>query len=423
MKPACAFLLVLASLAPGTGCRNAAGERLTLWEYWRSRGNAGQKDESRRASDDGLAGSSSEADVDATDVTGPPGDVGPRHVPSTDALTPSSNAIHSDALIVNDESISVSDVLEPILPTVERLSRELPPRTYYDRVGQLVRRQIIEAVAQHLIWRRAQASLDSKIEPQIDKAVDKMEKDRINREFGGSETKYGKYLAQRGKTRTEVRQRLRRSVIIDGYLREHLLPLVPPPRKQELLRYYREHGDEFCRPAQREMLLIDVPIAAFLDRRRPMTDTELESATAQARKTIQQAAEALKAGQPFEEVVVKYSRGVNKEKGGSWGLIGGPLRGRWAEPSKKLFEMTPGEISETIEAADSFFIVKVGRIEGGEVVSFSEAQPRISDTLRQERFADLRAEFLQEELEKSTIGSLDAFVTEILKSVPPPKGM
>ena len=426
MRIASTFLLVFASLALVVGCRNVAGKRVSMQEWWHSRQDSTQKgDEPHDEPGDcpaAVEGTGESATAQATPADHTP-DTSETTKPSaaTDVSSPSPNAIHSDVLIVNDDTISVDDILEPLLPKIEQLAAELPPDAYYPRVRELVRQQIVEAVAQHLIWRKAQGTLSENIEPQIEKAVGKMEKDRINREFDGSETRYTKYLAKHGKTRDEIRLRLRRSLLIDGYLRDNLLPLVASPRKQELMQYYNAHNNRFSKPAQREMLLIDVPIAAFVDRRRPITQTNMDEAAGQARQTIQDAAEALKAGETFEDIVKKYSHGVNKHKGGTWGFISQPLQGRWAEPSKRLFELKPSETSEIIESAKSFFLVKCGKVEGGDVVSFQEAQPQITNTLRQQRFGKLRGEFLQKELDQSTIGSLDAFVTEVLKEIPPPK--
>ena len=244
-----------------------------------------------------------------------------------------------------------------------------------------------------------------------------MEKERINREFGGSEAKYERYLTRQGRTRADTRDRLRRTVIIDSYLREHLLPLVQSPRKRELQQYYESHLADFSKPSRREMFLIEVPIASFIDRRRPVTDTDLSEATKQARKSIEDAAAALQAGEPFEAVARKYSLGVNKEAGGAWGFIESPLQGRWAAPSGRLFRLQADEVSEIIESEKCFFIVKAGQVETGGAISFQEAQPQIVEAMRQERFMKLRADFLQKELEQSTIGSLDAFVTEVLKGI------
>jgi len=334
------------------------------------------------------------------------------------------DAVAAPTLHVNDETISVADILEPLESRLDDVPRHLPPDLYYRKIADLVRMQIVEAVAQHLIWRKARQQITEELEPQLDKAVDKMEKDRINREFDGRETEYERYLAGHGRSREDVRQRLRRAMVIDSYLRERLLPLVAAPRKNELWDYYQSHPEEFSTPQRREMLLIDIPIAAYLDVRRPLTREDEARARQAARQDIDAAMRALRAGEPFEQVARKYSHGPNKDAGGNWGFITAPspgqapLQGHWEAPSRRLFELAEGQASEIIEAAKSFFIVKVGRIEGGGTKSFQDAQPEIAAILRQQRFNKLRADFLQRQLDESTIGSLEDFVAAVMKEIP-----
>ena len=346
-------------------------------------------------------------------------DAAEESAPPKPAASP--NAIHSDVLLINKETISVNDILEPISPELEKLSGEVAPNIYFGRATELIRQQIIEAVAQLLVWRKAQSTINEEMEKSLMKAVDKMEKDRINREFQGRETLYDKYLARHGKTRDQVRERLRKSIVIDSYLRERLLPLVPNPRKQELLSYYNANLGEFTRPGRREMFLIEVPISAFLKQQRSPGAGELQEATEKARAEIEAAAAALEAGEPFEEVAKRVSRGPNAQQGGAWGFIESPLKGRWEVPSKQLFQLKEGQTGTILEAAKSFFIVKAGKVENRQIMDFNEAQPQIANILKQRRFNKLRADFLQEELKQSTLGSLDEFVAEVLRAVPDPK--
>lgn len=342
------------------------------------------------------------------------------------ARAPAPDAVTADGLMVDDETIRVADILEPIQSRLPALAADLSPESYWRKVGEIVRAHIVEAVAQHLIWRKAHQQMTDELKPQLEKAVERMEKDRINREFGGRETAYEKYLAKHGKTRDEVRERLRRTVLIDSYLRDRLLPLVPQPRKQELADYYQAHLDDFSKSGRREMFLIDVPVAAFLDLSKPVARDDEEAATKKARQTVDNAAEALKQGESFDAVAKKYNYGLHKEDGGNWGWITAPpkgqtapLQGHWEAPSRKLFELGPGQTSEIVEAARSFFIVKVGQIDAGKTLSFQEAQPEITGTIRQQQFVKLRADFLQKELDRSTIGSLDEFMRNVLAAVPP----
>ena len=216
--------------------------------------------------------------------------------------------------------------------------------------------------------------------------------------------------------------------MIDSYLRDRLLPLVPPPRRNELLDYYQSHRAEFSRPERREMWLIEVPIEEFLDFRKPITRADEQAATKSAREKIEAAAAALAKGESFEEVAKAYSLGPHREDGGAWGFITasgdrskGPLQGRWAEPSRILFELESGETSDIIESGKCYFIVRAGKVEPGMEASFQDAQPQIADTLKQQRFARLRADFLQGELDKITIGSLDDFMQKVMNAIPPSK--
>lgn len=352
--------------------------------------------------------------------------------PYTDSgRKPPAGAIQPDALLVNNEAVRVIDILEPLNPRLSQLAKELPAQAYYQQAAQLVRVQIVEAVAQQLIWRRAQAHVTDELKPAIDKAVDKVEKERINREFGGRETVYEKYIAGQGRSREDVRERLKRTIVIDSYLRERLLPLVPTPRRDELLAHYKSNLKDYRIPARREMLLIDFPVRSFIESRNVFgpRPEDVAAAWQKARQAAADAKAALSRGESFDAVARQYSRGPKKDEGGNWGFITepedkreAPLQGRWEKPSIRLFQLAGGQVSEVIEdePSQSLFIVKCGAVEGGGTTSFQDAQPRLVDALRQERFVKLRADFLQAELEKSTLGSLDEFMAMVMDAIPEP---
>lgn len=412
------------------GCIDAHGNRVTVQEWFDGLQARNQTDDRRtaRATAPERPSSDNEERGEVVEAPARPATDDAAHVSTRRSLA----AVHADVLLVNEESIRVSDVLEPLSGELERLAQEMPPGTYYARAAELVRMQIVELVAQHLIWRRASRFITDDTRPQLEKAVAKMEKERIGREFGGLETEYEKYLVRHGTSRSEVRQRLERSLVIDSYIRDRIWELVPSPRKSELWEYYRRNRREFERCERREMFLIDIPVRAFLRGRSfyaPMRQ-ERDAARAKAREAAEAAAQALAEGAPFEDVARSYSHGPRRDEGGAWGAITkpgdpdvSPLQGRWSLVSRRLFEMAEGQVSGIIEDADaeSFFILKVGRVEPGTTASFQEAQPKIAAALKQQRFIKMRAEFLQKELDDSMIGSLDDFVARVMESVPDPR--
>jgi parvulin-like peptidyl-prolyl isomerase len=424
------YRLICIVVLVSAGCVDSSGNRISAQEWWQQRFGGANKSANRSAAQNDSPKTEEESSphVENKNRPAPAKAVAAGPVMETaDPSGPAGPIIHADVLIVNDETIRVADILEPLTAQLEELVKQLPPDSYYDKARQMIRLQIIEAVAQHLIWRRAQRQITDEMKPQLDKAIDKMEKERINREFGGRETMYEKYLARHGKTRADVRERLRRTAVIDSYLQDRLLQLIPTPRRSELDQYYKSHLSDFSRLERREMFLIDLPIRAFFDASRPIHPGDEAGAEQKARATAKEALEALHRGEPFEAVARKYSQGLHTDAGGAWGFItaavdkkSAPLEGRWVAPSRRLFELQSGQTSEIIESARSFFIVRCGRIEAGNTLSFQEAQPQIVTTMRQQRFLEKRAAFLQDELDRSTIGSLDAFVSQVVHAAPAP---
>ncbi len=339
---------------------------------------------------------------------------------------PSASAVRSDGLLINGEVLTVADILDPIRPQLEELVGTLPAELYDRRAAKLIRQRLLSSLAQRLIYRRANLNMNEEVEPKIQKSIDKMERDRINREFGGRETEYEKYLLSSGTPRAEIRQKLRRALVVDGYLRERLLPMVPEPRKRELWTAYQAMLARNANPERRELFLIHVPIRQFYDdevlsNRRPATSDEQAAAWRQAKGAIDAAAAALAAGTEFGEVAKEHSKGVHKNDGGAWGFISDPLMAEWAVPSKHLFTMKADTVSDIIKTDKGYFIVKLGKIEGGEVKSFRDAQPELIGLIKDHHFQRLRGEFLQKEFERSTMGSLDAFAAEAFQAAPRPK--
>lgn len=346
---------------------------------------------------------------------------------SDDRSGPSIHAVESDGLQVNNEVVTVNDILEPIQKQLEEMAETLTAELYYRGALELVRQEIVENVSHLLIYRRASQTITDQIEPALKKAVEQMERERITREFRGLETEYEKHLQRTRKTREQVRQRLRRSIVVDSYLRERLIPMIPTPSKKELLKHYQESIAEFTTPASRELYLIDIPFAAFYDReillrKRPPLPEEERIAEQKARDEIAAALAAIQSGEPFEDVARRHSHGPHKEEGGFWGPIRSPMAGRWQVPYERFMQMSEGEISGIIEASKAFFIIKVGKVLAEQVRSFEDAQPEIIQVLKNRRFQRVKSEFLQQELDESTIGSLDDFVLQVMSNVPKPRG-
>lgn len=420
-----AILTFAIAVSASAGCRGPDGQSVTMGQWWES--HFGDKSEpTDNAPENEVVADSSSKTSSNSNRSSQAVSVTPTAARSTNSVAsperePSRSAITSDVLVLNDETVDVMDVLDPIRGMLNEAATSKPPREYLAYRDDLVRRQIVEAVAERLIWQEARNAVSEDVKPQLERVVIAMEKDRINREFGGLETNYEKYLTKNGRTRADVRKMLERGIMIDKYLKDRLFPLIASPTRNELKKYYDQHQADFTSHSKREMYLIDIPIAAFLESRRVITEAQIAAARAKAKTQADEAAREIAAGKPFEEVAKKYSKGLHKEKGGAWGVISEPLQDRWEIPSKRFFEMGHDQVSEVIEVEKSFFIVKAHFVEFGKTTSFTDAQPEIMRKMRQERFIKLRGDFLQKRFAKSQVGSMDHFYRRVLAACPPPR--
>ncbi|MEE8169807.1 MAG: peptidyl-prolyl cis-trans isomerase, partial [Phycisphaerae bacterium] len=373
--------------------------------------------------------------LDPTDNDGAAKKRGPIHADSADDSAPHAAAATADAaggvraaesggrrvLLVNDEVVTIDEILKPIGRTLEDAAERYEPRDYYRFMHRAVQSQIISEVAERLIYRKAAADITEDMETRLTAAVDRLEQDVIQREHDGRVARYEAALAEDGRTREDVRRLLRRRLVVQQYVRERLLPRVHVSRR-ELLRYYEEHPEEFSTPRRVEMFLIDIPLRDMLPSRGDWNDAEkLAAAREAARERLSEAHARIAEGEPFEKVARAYSKGLNADRGGRWGMITAPLKDYWEAPSRLALTMQGGNVSAVTEGPQCVFIVKVGAVEGGRTPSFEEAQPRIHEQVRQTRLAESESEFLQAELRQSTVGALEPFIQAVISAAPESK--
>lgn len=322
-----------------------------------------------------------------------------------------------DVLQINDEIVTVEDILRPIRAKLEKAAASMSSNDYYAFVIRAVRDQLVADVSQRLVWKEASRSINEEMQKRIDAVVDQLERDRINRDFAGRESRYEEAIVREGRTRLQVREELRRHVVVQQYIRDRLVPQVSVTRR-DLLRYYEQHKAEFSRPARVEMFLIDIPLRALLKSSELSDDAKIAAARKAARERLEEARGKLLAGEPFDKIAREYSRGLHAESGGRWGFISEPLERYWAEPSRRVLQLGAGEVSEVRETADCVYLVKAGQVEKGETTSFAAAQPKIVERVRSERLARLEGGYLQSLLDRSSIGRMEPFVQAIIARAP-----
>jgi len=327
-------------------------------------------------------------------------------------------SIRADLLLIDDAVLTVDEVLYPLRDAIDEARRTRTARGFVEQVERLVRDQVRGEIGRQLIYAKALSGLSDPQKEQLDKSVQHDIEARVTSEFGGSEARLRAHLEEHGLTLEKYREAVKRELVVRTYTREMLLPQVQV-RREELLRHYRENLPQYSTPEARELLLIELPFAAFAPQGaawESLSETARAPAKLEAMRRARAAHGALRA-RPFDEVAREFSRGRHAEAGGAWGLIAQPLQPPYDEVSRRIFSMQPGAVSEPIETPDGWYIVGCGGIEAGSVRSFEQVQEEIRKELEERRFNRIANEYVLKLAAKATIVSLDAFIRTAVERV------
>lgn len=334
--------------------------------------------------------------------------------------------IGSPVLFVNDDTITVQEILEPILEDLKQKAATLPLPAYRNHLFRAVGSQIEYQMTMLVIYQQAQKAFsEERIQKAFDKEADRMVQDLINRLYAGSHAKYEAHLKTLDLTMDGIKARAKRQAMVMQFLQDRFRPLVGNPTRQDLLKYYQSHLDEFTTPAKAELFLIEIPLEMELGK--PLAEAspaQIEKARSSAREQLERAKQELDAGVEFAAVAKKYSKGIRARTGGAWGEISpGALTGRWAEAAKVLFTLKANQISDIVETEEALFIVKCGQYTPGNKLTFEEAQAKIANRFANENFERRRQNYVKELMACATTHPREAFFQAVLAAAPRPTAL
>jgi len=349
-----------------------------------------------------------------------PEDTGLAQAGRTKPAPPAGPVIQPDIMLINGRTVTAADVLEPIWGRLEEMARTLDAAKYRARAQEELQFRLRETINEFLVWHEIQKKSNPQLAEALDRTADEAIRDRINREFNGSQARFERYLAARGLTLEDYKQQQKRRLAVMQYLREQILPRIHLSRR-DLWNYHKQHKAEFETPASIDLQMIDLPVRAFLPAGRN-DEPALAEARKQAYKAAQRALRELQAGADFAEVAKKYSKGIHAAEGGRWGTIRAPgLRGRWAAPSKAAFGLDEGQFSDVIETPDGYFIVRAEKKVAAQRKTFEQVQPLVEQRLREQMFQKLSRQFLMKLYMKAQVAGYETFRNHLMSLLPPPK--
>jgi peptidyl-prolyl cis-trans isomerase SurA len=269
------------------------------------------------------------------------------------------------AAVVNGEVVTYSQVRALSAPRERLLRSQFKGKDLENKLLEL--RQL---AVKDLIDRRLVIQAFKKESFQIpDHFVDDRVRQIIQESFGGDRNTFIKTLEAQNYTLGEFKEKEMERMIV-GAMRSHNVKtntIVSPTKIEE---YYRKHHEEFTTKEQIKLRMI-------------MISGQKDTASAPAQKALaEEVLGRLASGAEFDRTAQVYSEDSTRDNGGDWGWI---ERNTLAVPLEKFaFNMPVGRISNIIDYAGNYYILKVEEKHGGTTRSLAEARPDIEKKLLQE---------------------------------------
>ena len=269
------------------------------------------------------------------------------------------------AAVVNGEVITYSQVRSLSAPQERMLRQQYTGPDLEKKLTEL--RQM---AVKDLIDRRLVIQAFKKESYEIpDHIVDMRVQQIIRESFGGDRNTFVKTLEAQNFTLGEFKEKEMEKIIVGAMRGKNVKrnSIVSPTKIDD---YYRKHRDEFTSKEQIKLRMI-------------MISGHKDTASAPAQKELaEEVLGKLAGGAEFEQMAQMYSEDSTKDNGGDWGWI---EHKTLAEPLEKFaFNMPVDRISNIIDYAGNYYILKVEDKHGGSTKSLAEVRSDIEKKLLEE---------------------------------------
>jgi peptidyl-prolyl cis-trans isomerase SurA len=294
-----------------------------------------------------------------------------------------SQVINGVAVIVNDAVITYKDIQKEVLRELEFI-RQLhagQPARLEQKLRELEEKYLEELVEKQLILHEYKTSgfklPESYIENKINEDAKKY----------GDRLTLTKTLQAQGITFETYRNQEREKIIL-ALMWQYHVPRDPVVSPHKIQVYYEENQHQFQVEDQVKLRMILIP------------NNENDSGSS-PRKLMEEARLKIQEGVPFEEMARIYSHGSRRESGGDWGWVDRSfLREDLAEAA---FSLSPGELSEIIEAEDGCYLILVEEAKKSHVKPLAEVHQEIESTLKDQEKSRLRKKWIDRLKSKSFV--------------------
>lgn len=301
------------------------------------------------------------------------------------AFTAEPQVLNGLMVIVDQEVITMKDVVQYVAPAVDVLMRTYgnQPEVLRQKVQEAQRDGVEQLVERKLILHEFERSGFNLPETIVDDRV----KERIRERYGGDRAAMTKTLQSQGLTYESYRRRIREDFIIGAMRSRNIASeVIISPHKIE--KYYAENLDKFKVKDQVKLRAI-------------MLNTGQTRTAAAARKLADEILAKLAEGTAFAEMAGVYSDDTYRAQGGNRGWVErGDLRKELADAA---FSLKAGQRSGLIEIGETLWILLVEDAKSNHTRTLPEVRDEIANTLQSQEQARIQREWIERLKKKSFV--------------------
>jgi parvulin-like peptidyl-prolyl isomerase len=203
----------------------------------------------------------------------------------------------------------------------------------------------------------------------------------IREEFGGDRTSFVRTLKAQGFSLSRFREVEKEKIIVQA-MRQRAVKtdFVISPDKIEA--FYRKNIDKYSTPEEIRLSMIVL---------RPDASGGDDPAAA-TREVAQEIRQKLADGADFAGMAQMYSQDSTAELGGDWGWI--DRKTLTPELNSVAFSLSPGELSDTVQVGDAFYIMRVEAKKAAVTKPLAEMRDEISQKLYEEERLRLQQQWI-----------------------------
>ena len=300
------------------------------------------------------------------------------------AFAQEAQVVDGIAAIVNSDVITFSQVRQLSAPRERLLRSQLTGQELLNKI-----KEARDLALKDLIDRRLIIQAFKKESYQIpDHVVDQRVHDIIRENFGGDRNTFVKTLEAQSYSLGEFKEKEMERIIVQA-MRSHNVKtnyIISPTKIED---FYRKHRDLFTTKEEIKLRMI-------------MISGQKDTGNAQAQKAVaEEVLGKLAGGGEFDQTAQIYSEDSTRQNGGDWGWI---QRNTLAAPLEKFaFNMPVGRISNIIDYAGNYYILKVEDKRGGTTRSLAEARGDIEKKLIQDEAQQIQERWIASLRQKAFI--------------------